>query len=689
MDLPTPVGTGSGGTEGSAGQREVVTVDELPLAVVAVDRAGRIQRWSQGAVKLLGFVEEEVLGVIGWDLLVRDGDREQATRLGSLLAEGDLDVAWQVRTRSGTSRVLRLRVMGRRDSQGQVIGQLLLGRDAQLDDDAASTALARLTVLGRAGERLAQALDVESTMSAIADIAVPALADHCIIDLVAETGGLIRAAVAHADTVRPSEDPWAAVGDQVSYPAEHPVSICLEQRRAVLISGGSADDLERLAPTPASAAFARKVGVRSAVAVPLVARGRTLGVLSLVLSASGRHYEAGDVELSSELARRAGLAVANARLFEQQRATALELQRSLLPGRLPAAEGLHLTWRYAPAGLTSVGGDWIDALPLSAGRTLLVIGDVQGRGTRAAAVMGQLRTAVRVFATLDLDLADLLDRLDNLVGDLDDGLLATCGLATFDPFSRLLSYASAGHPPLMVGPRHQLTPVTTPADPPLGVTGQPHTQYDRVLAPGEQVVLYTDGLVERHGHDVDAGLLVLRETLSRAGDDAEAADAAIALIGPTAQDDAALLIATSSPEDLPSVTAVLDHHQPARQARALIKQMAAALDCIPSLELAQLLISELVTNSVRHTRGGRPPVLRLRRGREHLWIEVEDRDLRLPRLRRSDSDDEGGRGLVLVDALSQRWGTRPLADGKTVWAQLPSARLERRPRFATAAAGAT
>jgi PAS domain S-box-containing protein len=365
---------------------------------------------------------------------------------------------------------------------------------------------------------------------------------------------------------------------------------------------------------------------------------------------------------------------------EAQRQTALTLQRSLLPDVLPQSEELQVAVRYAAGGAdTEVGGDWYDVLSLGAGRMALVIGDVMGRGVHAAAVMGQLRTAVRTCARLDLRPVEVLEVLDGLVADVGassfDAHIATCVYAVFDPHTRDLLLASAGHLPPVVrtadGGVHRL-PVEVSA--PLGVGDAPRQTRIR-LAPGSVLALFTDGLVEMRGSDLDAGLDALCRTMAAGPADLEdLADAVLTGLDAGAADDDVALLLVGVPADVDSRSRTVVLPVP-RERALLIDVRAQARSAMASwalldevAETATLLASELVTNGLLHGTGH--VELRLRVTRDRLVLEAEDSGHHMPRRRRAGSDDEGGRGLHLVASLADRWGARQTDEGKVVWAEL-------------------
>jgi serine phosphatase RsbU (regulator of sigma subunit)/anti-sigma regulatory factor (Ser/Thr protein kinase) len=425
--------------------------------------------------------------------------------------------------------------------------------------------------------------------------------------------------------------------------------------------------------------FFRTVGVTSVIVLPLRQGAQMLGTLVLACSASGRHYDSDDLDLVRQLTGQASAAVANSLSFAAQRSAAVELQRSLLPETLDPVEGLDVAWRYVPGtDGTEVGGDWADVVELPGGRVAVVVGDVMGRGLRAAAVMGQLRTAVRTLAMSDPPPSDLLTQLDSIVAGLGADQIVTCVYGVYDPARGTLTLANAGHlPPLLVldGRCHPLEGVSAV---PLGVGGVEFTEREVPMPRGALLALYTDGLVERRDGDLEAAVArlgdVLVESRGTLGERCASVLMQAAPAGPAGfTDDVALLLLQAQAD--PASRAA--HHVLAATPTSVgqARQAAAAaltdwgLDDDELATTVELLVSELVTNAVRYASGVQVDLL-LHRGTSSLWIEVGDRDTRSPRMRHASPDDEGGRGLALVTALSEAWGARSTRDGKVVWVRL-------------------
>ena len=363
----------------------------------------------------------------------------------------------------------------------------------------------------------------------------------------------------------------------------------------------------------------------------------------------------------------------------RHREAAVTLQRSLLPQKLEQPDDLRVAATYQPGGPdAAVGGDWYDVITLGGGRTALVIGDVMGRGMRAAAVMGQLRTAVRAYARLDLPPHEVLQLLDGLAAEIDPTLIATCVYAVYDPSEQLLTYSSAGHLPLMI--REPDGSVTRPEEscgPPLGTGGWLHTSASVALITGATGVLYTDGLVERRGQDIDEGLDALAGTFAGATGQPDVICARLLRamgVTPDHDDDVAALVFqlperdTETSELFRSASLdLLGGAEAVSSARAFTSGVLASWRLGEELlDLGVLAVSELVSNSFTH---GHPPMrLRLRRTDRRLTVEVTDADDHLPRRRRAEPADESGRGIAIIATIASSWGTRRTPDGgKAVW----------------------
>ncbi|MFF2198073.1 SpoIIE family protein phosphatase [Streptomyces sp. NPDC058157] len=365
----------------------------------------------------------------------------------------------------------------------------------------------------------------------------------------------------------------------------------------------------------------------------------------------------------------------------RQREAAVTLQRSLLPQELEQPDDLRISATYQPGGTeAAVGGDWYDVITLGAGRTALVMGDVMGRGVRAAAVMGQLRTAVRAYARLDLPPHEVLQLLDGLAAEIDASQIATCVYAVHDPNEGLLAYASAGHLPILVRDEDgTVRRAADPTGPPLGTGGWLHTSGTIALGPGSTAVLYTDGLVERRGEDIDEGVSALERALAGAqGTPAIICDRLMRALGVDADHDDDVAVMVLQQPARTGADAELFHNaalellggvEAAPRARAFAQGVLTSWRFPVELcDLGVLAASELVANSLQH---GTPPMrLRLRRTDRRLIVEVTDGDDHLPRRRRAEPADETGRGISIIATIASAWGSRRTpGGGKAVWCE--------------------
>ncbi|MDQ1676296.1 MAG: hypothetical protein QOC93_1440 [Actinomycetota bacterium] len=522
--------------------------------------------------------------------------------------------------------------------------------------------LRRANLLSEASRLAGSTLEPQELLEAIAGLVVAELADWCAVHA---TGGAVpeRVVLRHANA-----------GDA---DLDCPIGADLAARVA---RDGEPVLAPVVLPEPASTRGALPP-VGGALGVPLVARGRTLGVLTMGRADGSVPFGHPDLLLAVDLASRAAVLLDNAQRFQRERRTAEILQNSLLPV-LPSLEEVEVAARYVPGGAeVEVGGDWYDVIDLGAGRVALVIGDVMGRGVQAAAVMGQLRAAVRGYAQLELPPGEVLTLLDRLVDQLDGNQLVTCLYGVFDPATRRLELANAGHfAPSVVPPgADRAHPLPVPPAPPLGSGVPEYEDHVSELEPGTLVALFTDGLVEVRTRDIDDRLDELSELLGGlAGEPLETiADRVLHRMGLThrAEDDTALLLVRSPvdpgggrPAD-PVDAALPAELTAVRRARDMLRAAADGLGLSEdAAEVACLVLSELVTNALVH--GAAPVSLRVRASPRRLYIEVTDGARYRPHRRVAAATDENGRGLELLQALSHRWGVRPRATGKVVWAEL-------------------
>ncbi|MGA5119624.1 SpoIIE family protein phosphatase [Streptomyces pseudogriseolus] len=567
----------------------------------------------------------------------------------------------------------------------------------------------RLALLDRAGEYIGRTLDVMTTAQELADVAVPGLADFVTVDLLETVlkgaepvpqplAGSERVPLRRAGHRSLHEDLPRTVVDSgavVTYLADSPPARCLATGRS-----WRQEQLDPLAvewavgaPDARESTFL-ELGLQSVMIVPIRARGITLG-LTTFFRRRQSPFEADDLHLAEDLVSRAAVCVDNARRYTREREAALVLQRSLLPRRLPDQDAVEVAACYRPADeLTGLGGDWYDLIPLSGARVALVVGEVPGHGIDAAAAMGRLRTAVRTLAAIDLPPEEVLAHLDDLAsrsaredgdgdgeGDGDDGAVqgnsvgSGCVYVVYDAADGRCTMAAAGHPaPAVVAPDGTVGFVDLPQGPPLGVGGPPFEAVELSLAEGSTLVLHTDGLLA-HGDDGtdEAGRERLRQALEGTERALRPSCQAVvdALVPARPEDDVALLMARTrrlAPEQIAAWELPPDPAVVADARRTAQDQLSRWGFDEEQMFTTELLVSELVTNAIRHASGR----VRLRLIRERTLVcEVLDGGASAPHLRHPRAMDEGGRGLLLVSQLAERWGTRFVPDGKIIWAEQP------------------
>ncbi|MGW3017108.1 SpoIIE family protein phosphatase [Streptomyces longwoodensis] len=547
----------------------------------------------------------------------------------------------------------------------------------------------RLEFLNEVSGRIGTSLDLARTIVEVSKAVVPRFTDvvgtylreqvvagEGFAEGVPDTTTLWhRVALEHTDEPGRWDD-VVPVGEAMPFPAHTPFFQCMTTGEPVLVPRIS----EQLGHAIASQFEKRDIRPlitgRSMLVVPLKARNVVLGFMILLRHPERAEFNDMDKVTGAELAARAGLVLDNARMYTYQESVAETLQDSMLPHIPPHRTGCDIATRYLPGTLLGrVGGDWFDSVKLPGARTALVVGDVMGHGLNSAAMMGQLRTAVQTMAALDLPPAQLLRNLDDLAQRLGDGYLATCLYAVYDPIASVLHLANAGHiPPVLVRARDGRSELLElPTGAPVGVGGVPFEAVPVPVEPGDRLVMCTDGLVEMRGEDIGVGLATLCASAAHpAASMDDACDTIIRALNTRGgrKDDVALLMARLNgiaPQD------VAEWRFPPRpaeagRARAVVREQLRDWGLPRLADPAELMVSELVTNAVRHTRA-RPVEVRLVRG-DTLLCEVDDDDHELPTLRNAGPEAEAGRGLRVVSALAREWGTSRTAAGKTVWFEL-------------------
>src|SRR5580704_10916010 len=562
-----------------------LVLSQAEVGVIVADRAGNVVFSNEHVARLLrlDFAAAPLVGkpLSGLGLLPdsEPGRFDEITR--QVLNGSSWEDTFAGHRSDGSFLFVRELAVPLRDPSGAIEGIVLViteagRRDTQREPD-------RLRLLERIGQRLAGSLELDATLRQVAQILVPRFGDHCFIDLFSGDK-LIRRAAAHAGGWEPQAGTWARVGEAIQYPPGHFTQQAMSRLETIVVPDTQAGYYP--APSEQSMSAADQVGITSVLASPLYARGELLGAISLALSRitdrPDPHYDISDGDLIGAIASRVAVAIDNAMLFEAERRT-----------------------------------------PLAVGRVGLVIGDVEGRGARAAATMGQLRAALRAYAQDEKSPADIMRKLDEWVrstapvGAGGDPPTVSCIYLIYDAWNRNLTFANAGHAAPLMTLDGKVKPLEVRHKGVLlgvrgrGISGLPTYREQTVtLPPGAALVLYTDGLTDRrtradgNGHYTEAEAVdMLRAALLAAPASADAlAVAAENAVPGDIDDDMAILVFRSSPNDLASC----ERSFPAEpimvsEARRVATATFAAWGMHPDqADLALLLVSEVVTNAVLH-----------------------------------------------------------------------------------------
>ncbi|WP_432136748.1 MULTISPECIES: SpoIIE family protein phosphatase [unclassified Streptomyces] len=427
--------------------------------------------------------------------------------------------------------------------------------------------------------------------------------------------------------------------------------------------------------------------ITAAAYLPLIVQARPIGAMGLLYSDRTRFRpEERDilVALGSSIAQ----SMQRAMFYEQEKDIAQGLQQAMLPRTIPSVPGADVAVRYRAATIggslgRDIGGDWYDLIPLPGSRVGAVIGDVQGHDTHAAAVMGQLRIVLRAYAAEGHPPATVMARASVFLHELDTDRFATCLYAEADLSTGVVQVVRAGHiDPLVRGTDRTCRRIEVPGGLPLGLSAEFGSLQYPVgtveLDPGATLLLCTDGLVEQPGADLDDGMCGLAEMIAAGPDDVRAlADRLIdAAEERGGDDDVALLLLRRRGEDTPRAGGRLQQHvasgdpEALAHARHMIRAAVRGWGAGDRADEIELVADELVTNALMHTEGAAILTLRVLTGADRrLRVEVEDSSSALPRRREAGESGVSGRGLLLVDLLTDGWGVEARGGGKCVWCE--------------------
>ena len=658
---------------------------------VGVDKAGVILQHDRAAGEILAQAPEPLLGVELGSLITGSSYGSGLPGLiDAACSDREGTAVLSVKTANGHDADAVVTVQPVRSADPRLVALVILRIAPPSEERFLDPAVMRRALLDGTISKTGAALDLDQVAPALVNIIVPHFCNSAGLVVLESLVGadelpagthegthvVRRLAVAHDDD-NVGWDAAFPIGEILQYPPESPHTQCLETGKPVLQDLAN-DMAVGLAKAMRRTPMSKLLSGTSMLLLPLIARGTTLGFFVCTRSVGFRRFDPYDTEIGMEFATRAAIFIDNARRYSRERATALTLQRSLLPTGLSAPSSVEVRHRYLPGSkMIEVGGDWYESIALPGGRAALVVGDVAGHGVRAAVTMGRLRTAIHTLARLELPPAETLQQLDELMQELGvrEPHFATCLYAIFDAVNGTCELASAGHlPPLLVRPDGTNEFLDVLPSPPLGIgTG---TIQSRMLEieDGSLLVLYTDGLVEKRTADIDEGLGRLRDIFGPGAASRSLEDLCKATLdgvyADQHRDDIAVLIARLRriPADLHVSWQLPAELTSAGQARMLIRRPLRRWGLAELIPAAELLVSELVTNAVRYAQGK----IGLRLVHEGgLVCEVLDDSAALPRLRHPGYEDERGRGLQIVSQVAQRWGTRRTCSGKVVWCELP------------------
>ncbi len=540
---------------------------------------------------------------------------------------------------------------------------------------AAEAGRERLSLLSEVTRLLSSSLEPTTVIRRTMSLVEGRLADSCIVQVPGDHG-LVRLDV-HEFSAPAQPSAGGTAREYEPFDSDAPAAVAYRTGRTQLAPIGL--DLDETQPRTVS----------TALAVPLTADGDVIGVMTFI-DGPGRLFEADDVSLATEVASRAGVALSNATRFQREHVVAEVLQRAVLPDSLPVVDGLLLDAEYrAGVAGTYAGGDWYDVFALGDDSIFFSVGDVMGKGAAAAALMGQVRSAIRAYAVAGQGPTEVLSSLDGLFDALIEDRVATAVVGTITPSTGRVVLSNAGHPPPLVVRADggaTFRPMQRSLLIAAGLTGAPRPRDEVMLDPGDSLVMYSDGLIERRGELITDGMERLATTatdIARSGwPDRAAVTFASMLSTDERTDDVVVLCLNFTGITGERITEVpvgttrggmsTLHLEPVVESTPVARHwIAAHLRGLPSevTGYAALLTSELVTNAVLHA--ATPMCVTLHILSDRIRVDVADGNPAFPSLKEYGRDAATGRGLTLFNSLASNWGVQAVDGGKIVWFELP------------------
>ncbi len=659
-------------------QFEVPAIDDIPQIAWCADAAGRIawfnRQWYAFAGSSPASDRDGEDCEAQWFAAVHPGDAKRVRcRLGDGVRAGDgFTLELRLQRAEGVARWFRFDVSPVAKSETSQGGWLAIGTD--IDDYKRQGQ--RFAFIAKAGEVLAESLDLQTTLDRLLAIIVPDFGDWAAIDLFQDNDRLKTVAAMHADPHK-AKLVRRLLGRYNHNPSAEPTIAAVLRRNRPLIVREVTDDLVQKAAAANLLTVIRDLAPRSAVTIPLRTHGRTIGSLVAYWSETPRVYGEEDLPLFEEVTKRAAVSIENARLYEREREIAAEFQRAALPISLPEHAGADFNGIYVPANDRQLlGGDWYDALRLNDGRIVVSVGDVAGSGLSAAVIMSSMRQVIRGVAQVYADPIAMLDAADRTLKTEHPDTFVTAFVGVFDPLARTLTYASAGHPPPVL--REECGAVTLLGESglPLGLRVRGETPAVTVLPSSSIVVFYSDGLVEAE-RDIGKGYDRLIAAVTRPGllsGDRPAEALYRAVLPKGSNDDVVVLTLRPVPSrdarnaagDQGLLRWVFDAMDVSVAHRARYSFVDALRDGGvrgDQLDAAELVFGELLGNVVRYAPG--PIEIVVDWSQSAPVLHVLDRGPGFtfaPKLP-SDLLSERGRGLYIVWALAEDFNVTERYDG--------------------------
>ncbi len=537
---------------------------------------------------------------------------------------------------------------------------------------AAEAARERLSLLSEVTRLLSSSLEPTTVIRRTMSLVEGRLADSCIVQVPGDTS-LVRLDVRGPSSPGPSALSFG--GEDVPYDSENPAAVAYRTGRTQMAAVETEDEGHRV--------------TSMALAIPLTANGEVIGVMTF-LDGPGRAFEADDVSLATEVASRTGVALSNATRFQREHVVAEVLQRAVLPDSLPLIVGLELDAEYRPGVAGSyAGGDWYDVFELDPDTVCFSVGDVMGKGAPAAALMGQVRSAIRAYGVAGQTPNEILTSLDHLFDNLIEERVVTAIVGTVNPKTGKVVLCNAGHPPplivradgqVMFCPLQQSLLIAS------GLRGAPRPRDEVVLQSGDSLIMYSDGLIERRGELLTNGmdrLAAAATIIAKSGWPARPAEAFASMLEEDERaDDSVVLSLKYTGKTTEGITTARVgtsrdgmstlHLDPVVESTPVARHwLTAHLQDIPSdvAACAALLTSELVTNALLHA--ATPMCVTLHILPDRIRVDVADGSTTSPAIKEYGPDAATGRGLTLFNTLAADWGVQSVSGGKIVWFELP------------------